>query len=385
MEEEMLYLVNDLLTKDYNDKVEIKKDLKDYLKEKEKKNLIAIYASYCFAKGINDEDVKKILKLINNKKEEVIDKIIEYLNNNSIEIFKFFNDEKIKLVKVLADKDDLYEFDIKKYNEVSLDVIFVLEKLGLIFCKRKGDKIIIHMPNFINNLIKKLPESTLEKEYKEILEYTSGIVNTYGALDVEVAYQILKRNFDIEFNKFISIIEFSTAIELIPIGFDFEKNAIYNLTMPEEKVEEFLDKKREIAIYNSQFYKDLGNGTYIDNLKEYRNFVKYLNLIYSFGEDDKEAEEEILKEDIIGNYVEFYQFDKEKAKNILKENINEYFQVDKNEENEFISFVEKIREKFPIWENGGMMENYEVRKVGRNDPCPCGSNKKYKNCCGRNK
>jgi preprotein translocase subunit SecA len=23
------------------------------------------------------------------------------------------------------------------------------------------------------------------------------------------------------------------------------------------------------------------------------------------------------------------------------------------------------------------------RKVGRNDPCPCGSGKKYKRCCGR--
>jgi preprotein translocase subunit SecA len=22
-------------------------------------------------------------------------------------------------------------------------------------------------------------------------------------------------------------------------------------------------------------------------------------------------------------------------------------------------------------------------KVGRNDPCPCGSGKKYKQCCGR--
>ncbi len=22
-------------------------------------------------------------------------------------------------------------------------------------------------------------------------------------------------------------------------------------------------------------------------------------------------------------------------------------------------------------------------KIGRNDPCPCGSGKKYKNCCGR--
>ena len=24
-------------------------------------------------------------------------------------------------------------------------------------------------------------------------------------------------------------------------------------------------------------------------------------------------------------------------------------------------------------------------KVGRNDPCPCGSGLKYKNCCGKNK
>ena len=24
-------------------------------------------------------------------------------------------------------------------------------------------------------------------------------------------------------------------------------------------------------------------------------------------------------------------------------------------------------------------------KIGRNDPCPCGSGKKYKQCCGRNK
>ena len=26
-----------------------------------------------------------------------------------------------------------------------------------------------------------------------------------------------------------------------------------------------------------------------------------------------------------------------------------------------------------------------TEKIGRNDPCPCGSGKKYKNCCGRDK
>ena len=25
-----------------------------------------------------------------------------------------------------------------------------------------------------------------------------------------------------------------------------------------------------------------------------------------------------------------------------------------------------------------------VEKIGRNDPCPCGSGKKYKTCCGKN-
>ena len=36
-------------------------------------------------------------------------------------------------------------------------------------------------------------------------------------------------------------------------------------------------------------------------------------------------------------------------------------------------------------ESDGTLENRPrtVKKVGRNDPCPCGSGKKYKKCCGR--
>jgi len=36
------------------------------------------------------------------------------------------------------------------------------------------------------------------------------------------------------------------------------------------------------------------------------------------------------------------------------------------------------------WEGGGVTPPVEVKpSVGRNDPCPCGSGKKYKKCCGR--
>lgn len=33
---------------------------------------------------------------------------------------------------------------------------------------------------------------------------------------------------------------------------------------------------------------------------------------------------------------------------------------------------------------GETPETREAPKIGRNDPCPCGSGKKYKKCCGRN-
>jgi preprotein translocase subunit SecA len=32
---------------------------------------------------------------------------------------------------------------------------------------------------------------------------------------------------------------------------------------------------------------------------------------------------------------------------------------------------------------GKQAEKIEGKKIGRNDPCPCGSGKKYKHCCGR--
>jgi preprotein translocase subunit SecA len=33
--------------------------------------------------------------------------------------------------------------------------------------------------------------------------------------------------------------------------------------------------------------------------------------------------------------------------------------------------------------NGKQAEKIEGKKIGRNDPCPCGSGKKYKHCCGK--
>jgi uncharacterized protein len=35
------------------------------------------------------------------------------------------------------------------------------------------------------------------------------------------------------------------------------------------------------------------------------------------------------------------------------------------------------------WARGGGVRAAEKRGIGRNDPCPCGSGRKYKKCCGQ--
>lgn len=43
---------------------------------------------------------------------------------------------------------------------------------------------------------------------------------------------------------------------------------------------------------------------------------------------------------------------------------------------------EKRKELYKEQKKSGTI--YKEKKIGRNDPCPCGSGKKYKKCCGAN-
>ena len=54
--------------------------------------------------------------------------------------------------------------------------------------------------------------------------------------------------------------------------------------------------------------------------------------------------------------------------------------------------IRKARRVKEIWINTdgqllfrGLLPMNVPSKIGRNSPCPCGSEKKYKKCCGRNK
>jgi len=147
-------------------------------------------------------------------------------------------------------------------------------------------------------------------------------------------------------------------------------------------------------------YKD---ETYFEVTKQYRALLSYVTR-HIFDGDEFAAE--MLCEDIQG----ICQFDF---------SVQEIFEVfntrgidfkSEKQVNEVIQLVMELANNTRIWENNGhtpneIFEKYEKphlrplpdkpfefdgadifdfktgKKVGRNDPCPCGSGKKYKKCC----
>ena len=59
-------------------------------------------------------------------------------------------------------------------------------------------------------------------------------------------------------------------------------------------------------------------------------------------------------------------------------------QVQKNQEDRIKTQQQKVSLNYNLGEGGSQQTVTRGKKIGRNDPCPCGSGKKYKKCCGVN-
>ena len=74
------------------------------------------------------------------------------------------------------------------------------------------------------------------------------------------------------------------------------------------------------------------------------------------------------------------KFDKEKLyKNMVKAKADWLYNLE-----QWDALIPEERRKELYKEQKLSTTVVKGKKIGRNDPCPCGSGKKYKHCCGKN-
>ncbi|NME83121.1 hypothetical protein HF850_08445 [Clostridium sp. SM-530-WT-3G] len=209
-------------------------------------------------------------------------------------------------------------------------------------------------------------------------------------------------------NNAYGILEISKAIELLKK---------YYSDIDSKNTEDML---REASYYYNEFREQ--SGLFIHN-----EIADYEEVLKDIEKEDVKEYARISKEELMSMFGANWVFESKAGKSFYKE-FTSMFSVDKdmtiammedlvldvqenepkeavdkmieliNIENEEVRFVaanmmNKFVNKIRLWRFKG--ESFNDKKaidttakseklVGRNDPCPCGSGKKYKKCCGKN-
>ena len=327
-------------------------------------------------------DIKGYSKL---GKDGLVNLVSAYITDNIDNILCELSYKELNLLKELA-KEDLVEYSFSIDN---LNLIGGLSSLGVLFKLSTKDGYYLVVPSDIKDGINSLTSSKKYisnlKERSEGIDLIDGLMTHYGLLLGGELYSIItnkeskvfkEENLDFYLNYIFRSYEAFT-----------EGNALIHpfLFSPEDVYEEL--RVRQTIQYNfsnEDFFVSLGKdfkATWGEEVLELKNILSNTKL--------KKSDIDSLISQLI-----FY-IKNDMDTQIIVELLTSYSLdlSDKALADSIVNSFSKVFNNTPIWSLKGLtpLESTTRQKTtiikdkepGRNEPCPCGSGKKYKKCCGR--
>ena len=327
-------------------------------------------------------DIKGYSKL---GKDGLVNLVSAYITDNIDNILCELSYKELDLLKKLA-KEELVEYSFSIDN---LNLIGGLSSLGVLFKLSIKDNYYLVVPNDIKEGINSLTSSKKYisnlKERSEGIDLIDGLMTHYGLLLGGELYSIItnkeskvfkEENLDFYLNYIFRSYEAFT-----------EGNALIHpfLFSPEDVYEEL--RVRQTIQYNfsnEDFFVSLGKdfkATWGEEVLELKNILSNTKL--------KKSDIDSLISQLI-----FY-IKNDMDTQIIVELLTSYSLnlSDKALADSIVNSFSKIFNNTPIWSLKGLTPSESTarqkttiikdKEPGRNEPCPCGSGKKYKKCCGR--
>ncbi|MBS5926770.1 MAG: SEC-C domain-containing protein [Clostridium sp.] len=327
-------------------------------------------------------DIKGYSKL---GKDGLVNLVSAYITDNIDNILCELSYKELDLLKKLA-KEELVEYSFSIDN---LNLIGGLSSLGVLFKLSIKDNYYLVVPSDIKEGINSLTSSKKYisnlKERSEGIDLIDGLMTHYGLLLGGELYSIItnkeskvfkEENLDFYLNYIFRSYEAFT-----------EGNALIHpfLFSPEDVYEEL--RVRQTIQYNfsnEDFFVSLGKdfkATWGEEVLELKNILSNTKL--------KKSDIDSLISQLI-----FY-IKNDMDTQIIVELLTSYSLdlSDKALADSIVNSFSKVFNNTPIWSLKGLtpLESTTRQKTtiikdkepGRNEPCPCGSGKKYKKCCGR--
>lgn len=364
----------------------VKSELKNV--EKIWKNLDEDYSlSALLDKMTKDEIVKVSRKysvkgITTLKKADAVKKVKDVVLEKHIDILNIIEENTFKFIKELSNTNGL-----KKYECNDLIYTNYLRNRGLAFTGAVNGELYVILPDELKDLL----EKNLTKEVKEssklnyeIIRVIAGMAYYYGVIPLEYLKSVISTLFNLSIEEELLKTLINNGEEL---GYDYVVNDQYICHIDVEDKELILNQQSEKEVEYYKFDKKTlikaGNPDFIEENKQKAKLETVMGELFVIDKNILKEEmdgfifaikNEMPMEEAIDNFLEAYEIQSDEERNIFTYELE--------------LFAKSIRR----WTLKGYSQN-EVEKInqrvvnevkiGRNDPCICGSNKKYKKCCGR--
>lgn len=261
----------------------------------------------------------------------------------------------------------------------------------------------ISVPDEIRRMFPLIYSSQLKEQrtsFHRVLDYCKAGVNLYGIVSIEqiVKYYNQNNKGTITKEQLIACVEYAQKRDcVVEMKGDYFIHEL--LTTNERAFDILLSKQGNKPFYqpSKNEYLKFAEDTYVETNEYYERMHTYLKTVLFMSDE--------MAETVLGEIEASYSEGKDCVQivELLEKQGLEFTTVELKQGfiQEVINYTNYIR----LWENRG---NHKVelglasnpsnvinlnqtmqrnttsdKKVGRNEPCPCGSGKKYKFCCGK--
>jgi len=354
------------------------------------------------------------------------DELTEIRKN--LEIKGISNLKKGQLAKTLAKeipgliKKILYRLDYRQYKilkkivnqkgiaeiTLSMEQVEFFRRHGIVFSGTVNGKRVLIMPDEIIPVFRLLDDDvnyqSIIKRNTEWIRITQGLLYYYGTLKTNKLVEMVGT-----YTKKIENTESMDFLEVLGNAEDYYEEirsrldsfSHYRVFDPDKVLEEHA-KRADLDFYPfsyDQIYK-AGVEEFVDKNLAFNRFVKFLmeNYDIALSEAEDIVEEcvyAIRLEEPLYQIIDYLQHFFEIDNLELMEEFSDQLMFLNNNTRQWVlkgympAELREINSKnlHPLanWKPRLVVDNTNKPKVGRNDPCPCGSGKKYKKCCGKNR
>lgn len=291
---------------------------------------------------------------------------------------------------IMVDQMGLFDF-VMESNGITTEIfsedgrLDYLRGIGVLFCGMSNaeGKLAWFMPEEIQAEYKRIKNDTFVRMVEgndEIVRLSAGLVFYYGMVDYDTLYAKIKEytETDVDFATFMGIIYNGSEWCLSIVAAKHDLYCSDLMDMENLRAEQNKRQDLDYAEISYERAYDAGEENHIESTPEYRKLAQHM--MKEFGMDVMGAA------DVVRNVGALIQ-NSYGMNDVMGFLLGSVEMKSEDQVQKVAKLVADYSKTLPMWVLKGHAPS-EVKssgkrsgKIGRNDPCPCGSGKKYKNCC----